>query len=86
VDVENGLARRPEPDKALLVARRQGDQLVVTKLDRLGRSLGDLIDLTAGLHERGVDLIVLDQASTPPPRSGGCSSRSSARSRSSRMR
>lgn len=31
------LARRPELDKALLVAR-EGDQLVITKLDRLGRS------------------------------------------------
>ncbi|GIF09070.1 recombinase family protein [Actinoplanes siamensis] len=32
------LAHRPELDKALLVAHRRGDQLVVTKLDRLGRS------------------------------------------------
>ena len=31
------LATRPELDKALLVAERAGDQLVVTKLDRLGR-------------------------------------------------
>ncbi|MDJ0346612.1 recombinase family protein [Streptomyces sp. H10-C2] len=35
------LARRPELDKALLVLR-EGDQLVVTKLDRLGRSLENL--------------------------------------------
>jgi DNA invertase Pin-like site-specific DNA recombinase len=54
------LARRPELDKALLVAR-EGDQLVVTKLDRLGRSLGDLIALSAQLQERGVGLVVLDQ-------------------------
>jgi DNA invertase Pin-like site-specific DNA recombinase len=39
------LARRPELDKALLVARR-GDQLVITKLDRLGRSLEHLINLS----------------------------------------
>ena len=55
------LARRPELDKALLVACRRGDQLVVTKLDRLGRSLEHLIDLSAGLQQRGVDLVVLDQ-------------------------
>ncbi|WP_204011456.1 recombinase family protein [Sphaerimonospora thailandensis] len=54
------LARRPELDKALLVAR-EGDQIVVTKLDRLGRSLENLIELSNTLQERGVDLVVLDQ-------------------------
>ena len=37
------LASRPELDKALLSANRAGDQLVITKLDRLGRSLEHLI-------------------------------------------
>ena len=55
------LATRPELDKALLVAERAGDQLVVTKLDRLGRSLEHLIELSGQLQERGVDLVVLDQ-------------------------
>lgn len=55
------LARRPELDKALLAANRAGDQLVITKLDRLGRSLENLIDLSGQLQERGVDLVVLDQ-------------------------
>ena len=53
--------------KALMVARR-GDQLVVTKLDRLGRSLGHLIALAKQLDAAGVDLVVLDQGidtSTP---------------------
>jgi DNA invertase Pin-like site-specific DNA recombinase len=54
------LARRPELDKALLVAR-EGDQLVVTKLDRLGRSLENLIELSKQLQAEGVDLVVLDQ-------------------------
>src|SRR5512142_220714 len=37
IDKASGkLARRPELDKALPVACRPGDQLVVTKLDRLG--------------------------------------------------
>jgi DNA invertase Pin-like site-specific DNA recombinase len=62
IDKASGkLARRPELDKALLVAHRRGDQFVVTKLDRLGRSLEHLIDLSAQLQERGVDLVVLDQ-------------------------
>lgn len=61
VDTASGkLARRPELDRALLVARA-GDQLVVTRLDRLGRSLAHLIELSALLQARGVDLVVLDQ-------------------------
>ena len=55
------LARRPELDKALLSAGRPGDQLVITKLDRLGRSLEHLIELSKLLQARGVDLVVLDQ-------------------------
>jgi DNA invertase Pin-like site-specific DNA recombinase len=61
IDKASGkLARRPELDKALLVLR-EGDQLVITKLDRLGRSLAHLIELSGGLQRRGVDLVVLDQ-------------------------
>lgn len=44
----------------MLVARA-GDQLVITKLDRLGRSLERLIALSGELQARGVDLVVLDQ-------------------------
>jgi DNA invertase Pin-like site-specific DNA recombinase len=62
IDKASGkLARRPELDKALLSANRKGDQLVVTKLDRLGRSLEHLIELSKDLQKRGVDLVVLDQ-------------------------
>jgi DNA invertase Pin-like site-specific DNA recombinase len=50
------LARRPELDKALLSANRAGDQLVVTKLDRLGRSMEHLIELSKHLQAKGVDL------------------------------
>jgi hypothetical protein len=61
VDKASGkLARRPELERALLVARA-GDEFVVTKLDRLGRSLEHLIDLSKGLQARSVDLVVLDQ-------------------------
>lgn len=61
------LASRPELDKAL-VAVRAGDHLVITKLDRLGRSLRNLMDVGDDLRERGVELVVLDQGidtSTP---------------------
>lgn len=62
IDKASGkLARRPALDKALLSANRAGDQLVVTKLDRLGRSLEHLIELSKLLQTRGVDLVVLDQ-------------------------
>jgi DNA invertase Pin-like site-specific DNA recombinase len=62
VDKASGkLARRPGLDKALLSASRAGDQLVVTKLDRLGRSLEHLIALSKDLQENKVDLVVLDQ-------------------------
>jgi DNA invertase Pin-like site-specific DNA recombinase len=62
IDKASGkLVRRPELDKALLSANRAGDQLVVTKLDRLGRSLEHLIELSKQLEAKGVDLVVLDQ-------------------------
>jgi DNA invertase Pin-like site-specific DNA recombinase len=61
IDKASGkLARRDELDKALLVLR-EGDQLAITKLDRLGRSLAHLIALSAELQRRHVDLVVLDQ-------------------------
>jgi len=54
------LTRRPELDQALLVTRA-GDQLVVTKLDRLGRSRGHLSEPARILQQRQIDLVVLDQ-------------------------
>lgn len=62
IDKASGkLARRPELDKALLAAARPGDQLVITKLDRFGRTLQNLLELSTTLHARKVDLVVLDQ-------------------------
>jgi len=40
---------------------RAGDTLVVTRLDRLGRSVLHLVTLGAALRERGVQLRVLEQ-------------------------
>jgi DNA invertase Pin-like site-specific DNA recombinase len=54
------LRSRPEWDK-LLVVLREGDVLKTTKLDRIGRSLVNLVDVVNLLRERGVELVVLDQ-------------------------
>nr|WP_239020619.1 recombinase family protein [Nakamurella antarctica] len=70
------LARRPQLDKAaLLSANRAGDQIVITKLDRLGRSLDHLLELSKQLQDCGIDLSFWTKASTPPPQSAGCSSK-----------
>lgn len=53
-------ASRPQLD-LLLHRLRAGDTLVVTRLDRLGRSVVHLITLGAQLRDRGVGLRVLEQ-------------------------
>lgn len=67
-DVASGkLARRPQLD-ALLDYARAGDVVVITKLDRLGRSVAHLVELAGVLQSRGIDLRVLHQGidtSTP---------------------
>lgn len=55
------LAKRPALARCLK-SLRAGDTLVVWKLDRLGRSLGDLIATLDGLHERGVRFQSLTEA------------------------
>jgi DNA invertase Pin-like site-specific DNA recombinase len=60
-------ASRPKLDLCLAQLRR-GDTLIITRLDRLGRSVSNLVALVKDLGERGVDLIVLTQGidtSTP---------------------
>lgn len=53
-------ADRPELRNAIK-ALRSGDTLVVTKLDRLARSLRDLLAIVDELEEKGAHLVVLDQ-------------------------
>ena len=53
-DVASGArARRPELDH-MLDLLREGDTVVVWKLDRLGRSMRNLVDLMSTFDERGV--------------------------------
>ena len=51
---------RPELDKMLSYVR-EGDVVVITKLDRLGRSVVDLCNIAKDLESRGVGLEVIDQ-------------------------
>lgn len=53
-------ASRPKLDE-LLGKLRAGDTVVVTRLDRLGRSVLHLVMLGAQLRDRGVGLLVLEQ-------------------------
>lgn len=58
---------RPEL-KACLEYLREGDKLVITKLDRMARSTNHLTSIAEDLKQRGIELIVIDQAidtSTP---------------------
>lgn len=57
--------------QALLSWVREGDKVVITKMDRLARSTADLLNIINLLEEKRVGLIVLDQAidtSTPTGR------------------
>lgn len=54
------LARRPEWDNCLDHLRR-GDELAVTRLSRMARSVRHLTEIAALLAERGIDLVVLKQ-------------------------
>lgn len=57
-------AKRPEL-QSCLKALRSGDTLVIYKLDRLGRSVSELLDLVTGLEKRGVHIhAIRDQIDT----------------------
>lgn len=71
VDTASGAkASRPQFDLVLKLLR-EGDVLVITRLDRLGRSVLHLVTLGAALREREVGLRVIEQGidtSTPEGR------------------
>ena len=62
IDQASGALReRPELNRALDYVRA-GDALVVWRLDRLGRSVRNLIDTVTGLTERQVGLVSLHES------------------------
>jgi DNA invertase Pin-like site-specific DNA recombinase len=54
-------AKRPELERAIEFVR-DGDTLVVSKLDRLARSIADLTQIVARLEKKKVGLRILDMA------------------------
>lgn len=54
----SSVAKRDQLEAAIDYAR-EGDVLIVTKLDRLARSMGDLMDITRRLERKGVGLRIL---------------------------
>lgn len=55
------LRQRPELER-MIDALREGDIVVVQRLDRLGRSLKDLIELLDGFKKQGVQFISLNES------------------------
>ena len=63
----SSVAQRDELDRALDFAR-EGDTFVVTKLDRLARSVANFLEIQKFLAEKSVNLRILDlnlNTSTP---------------------
>lgn len=54
-------ASRPEFDK-MKDALREGDTLVITRLDRLGRSTKDLLEISQWLRDNDIGLVATEQS------------------------
>src|SRR5215213_8246120 len=72
----SSVRERPELDLLRRRILRPGDELVVTRLDRLARSARDTLALAEELGQRGVTLKILDPAMTIEPPGSGRSSAS----------
>jgi DNA invertase Pin-like site-specific DNA recombinase len=60
-DIRSGKTMERPGLEALLAYARKGDTLSVVRLDRLGRSLGELLTTVAMLKERGIALLSLEE-------------------------
>jgi DNA invertase Pin-like site-specific DNA recombinase len=60
-DVRSGRSVDRPGLEALLAYARKGDTLTVVRLDRLGRSLTELLTTVALLKERGIELVSLEE-------------------------
>lgn len=57
---------RPELELVLSRILRAGDELVVTRIDRLARSISDLVAIIGRVRAAGAELVILDMGSTNP--------------------
>ena len=67
-DVASGVKKRPELDKLLNYILREGDTLAVYRLDRIGRSLSDLLSIIQKLNDKKINFVSLSEkidTSTP---------------------
>jgi len=60
-DVRSGRTMERPGLEALPAYAREGDTLAVVRLDRLGRSLGEVLTTVAMLKERGIALLSLEE-------------------------
>src|SRR3954470_22743380 len=61
-----GSTRQGRSELASIIAfLRPGDELVVTRIDRLARSIGDLQDIVREMRAKGASLRATEQPSTP---------------------
>jgi DNA invertase Pin-like site-specific DNA recombinase len=60
-DARSGKTMERPGLEALLAYARNGDTFAVVRLDRIGRSLGELLSTVAMLKERGIALVSLEE-------------------------
>lgn len=71
VEQASSVQRRDELEKALKFIRK-GDTLAITKLDRLARSISDLVRIIGTLEEKQATLRIMAMNWTPTHPLGGC--------------
>ena len=59
-DMASGKSDQRDGLKLLMTKARQGDHIIITKLDRLGRNTSDMIRIIEELTERGISIQFLD--------------------------
>lgn len=60
-DVASGIKKRPELDKLINFVLRENDTLVVFRLDRIGRSLIDLLNVIQKLNDKNIHFISINE-------------------------
>ena len=70
---QSGASRKDRVElQTLLDFVRPGDTLMVTRIDRLARSVGDLQQIVDELHDKGVDLKATEQQIDTSTAAGKC--------------